>query len=157
MKERKIFLVLFIGVMMLAACSGSATTTASAPFVGPVWQWNATTFAAGSIDQVPDPSLYTIHFNGDGTYSGNADCNSISGTYAVNGNKLQIKPGASTLMACPPGSLDTQFTTQLYSATDWATQDGANSAPSNLSITVSANSANMIFRSSIAPPVTVIP
>jgi heat shock protein HslJ len=99
-------LTLVIGGLLLAACqssSGSALT-------GKSWQWTAsTTTVPASQSVVPDPENYTITFNTDGTFSGKADCNQVSGEYTTSGSDLTITPGPTTLMACPEGSLDGLF------------------------------------------------
>ena len=58
---------------------------------------------------VPDPENYTLTFDTDGTFSGKADCNQVSGGYTTSGSDLTIMPGPTTMMACPEGSLDGQF------------------------------------------------
>ena len=93
-----------------------------APFVGPVWEWSNSTDAAGNVMSVPNPAQYTIQFSATNTYQGKADCNAISGTYSVNGSKLQINSGATSFAACPPGSLSSQFTQQLFSVESFVMQ-----------------------------------
>jgi heat shock protein HslJ len=66
---------------------------------------------------VPDnPNNYSIQFRPDGTVSIQADCNSVGGTYTVDGSSITIQTGPTTLVACPPGSLGDQFVTQLNGA-----------------------------------------
>lgn len=125
--------ILLVARLVLAIGDGSAQATPTpppnagvmAPFVGPVWEWNGTTDASGNILSVPNPSQYTIQFLTTGTYQGKADCNSITGAYTVNGSALQISPGISSLVACPPGSLADQFTAQLFSVESFAMQGTA--------------------------------
>jgi heat shock protein HslJ len=69
---------------------GPATSTAPAPAPAPssgitniVWKWQTLEdVAAGASTKVPDPSKYTIVFYDDGTTTGQADCNTFSGTYS---------------------------------------------------------------------------
>jgi len=42
-----------------------------------------------------------LKFADDGTYSGSDGCNGLGGTYEVGEDELILKPGFSTLMACP--------------------------------------------------------
>ncbi len=53
---------------------------------------------AGIPDDGPTP---TATFEG-GRVTGTTGCNRYSGTYAVDGGRLTIEPGAATLKACPP-------------------------------------------------------
>ena len=58
--------------------------------------------------------LYTVDFAADGTFSSQADCNTLAGTYALSGRDgITITPGPSTHVACPDGS------TALSSPTPW--------------------------------------
>ena len=50
---------------------------------------------------VIDDSHASVHFLGDGRLAGNATCNRILGSYESDGNKLNIKPAGTTMMACP--------------------------------------------------------
>ena len=54
------------------------------------------------------PENYTITFRKDGTLSGKADCNNFTGTYTQTSG-FDITLGASTMAACPEGSLDQQY------------------------------------------------
>ena len=58
------------------------------------------------------PKKYTIIFNTDGTFEGQADCNAISGTYSQE-NGFTITLGPSTLAFCGEDSLDQQYLTLL--------------------------------------------
>ena len=73
------------------------------------WQWttvsNKTT---GETTTVPNPQDYTIVFRDDGTLSGKADCNDFTGTYSQEAG-FSITIGATTMMACPDGSLDSTY------------------------------------------------
>jgi heat shock protein HslJ len=58
----------------------------------------------------------TMSFGARGTVAGSDGCNLYSGTYTVNGSKLTIKLGPSTMMACPDAAVTKQataFTTAL--------------------------------------------
>ena len=81
------------------------------PLAGTSWRWIA------FRDMKQDFSVtgtYTIAFAGDGTVSVVADCNTGSGTYAVNGEAgLTISIRATTDAACSPGSLADAFIENL--------------------------------------------
>ncbi len=100
-----------------------AAPVAEPALTGTTWQWQQTvtpveTFVAS------DPASYTILFNEDGSYNLQADCNSGSGTYTVDGQSISIGPAAVTMMACPDGSQDGVFLQQLSNAAIYFFQDG---------------------------------
>ena len=105
----------------------SATTSPSKDaneLVGTVWKWQGTTTPVQVI-KVSDPSRYTIQFNADGTANVKNDCNSVGATYTTDGQKINIKLGPTTLMACPPDTQDQVFARQLSAAAIYSFQDGA--------------------------------
>ncbi len=59
----------------------------------------------------------------EGHYSGNAGCNGMGGEYVKEGNKLLLKPGMSTLIACPDMSLETKFRQTMDSVTGYKIED----------------------------------
>ncbi len=90
---------------------------------GTTWGWVSITSPAG-VTAVDDPSLYTILFNEDGSAAIKADCNNVIASYTTDGGSISITPGPSTLVACPEGSLDTQFLDNLSNAAVYFFQDG---------------------------------
>jgi heat shock protein HslJ len=74
-----------------------------------VWKWQTLEdVAAGASTKVPDPSKYTIVFYDDGTTTGQADCNTFSGTYSQ-GTDFTINVTPDVMAACDQGSMDQQF------------------------------------------------
>lgn len=74
-----------------------------------VWQWQTLNdVAAGTSMRVDDPSKYTIVFYADGTTTGQADCNTFSGTYSQ-ANSFTISVTPDVMAACDLGSLDQQY------------------------------------------------
>lgn len=57
---------------------------------------------------MPDPEKYTLIFNEDGTFTGTADCNAISGVYSQ-ASGFTVTVGPSTMAFCGEESLDSQF------------------------------------------------
>ena len=90
--------------------------TAPAPAPAPssditniVWKWQTLEdVAAGASTKVPDPNKYTIVFYDDGTTTGQADCNTFSGTYSQ-GTDFTISVTPDVMAACDQGSMDQQF------------------------------------------------
>lgn len=68
----------------------------SHPFEGIPW-----VLASGVALEIPDDAAPSATFL-DGRLSGSTGCNRYSGTYTVDGDRLEIGPVASTLMACLP-------------------------------------------------------
>ncbi len=111
MKKFIFILVICLGSLLLAACgSGSDSDSASGDSItGVVWQWETVTNQdTNETTTVPDPENYTIEFKEDGTFTGQADCNSISGTYST-ASGFSITLGPSTLAFCGEASLDTVY------------------------------------------------
>jgi heat shock protein HslJ len=110
--------------------------------IGLVWQWRQTLM--GNDDRwVPeDPGTYTVQFMPDGTLAVLADCNQVRGGYTLEGGRLSIDLGPSTMMACPEGSLSDQFTANLSAANGFLFDGG------DLLIDLAYDSGTMRFASS---------
>ena len=95
---------------------GATDEPSAAPLAGTVWRW--ATFRDAKQDYVvPATSPYTLEFGDDGTVVVVADCNTANGTYTVNSDgMLTIAILATTLAACPPGSLGDSFIEYLNQA-----------------------------------------
>ena len=94
----------------------SEQTSSTADLTGVVWQWQ-TTLMNNDDQFTPDnPANYTLQFNADGTFTAQADCNQVSGSYTLENSQLSIVPGPSTMAACPEGSLGDQFVKNLGEA-----------------------------------------
>lgn len=128
---------ILVAASMLAACNAAASPSVSlapgasppAELLGKTWKLTAiteTTPASQGLVPEADQSKYTIEFHADGTFDAAADCNRVSGTYALRrgdgrtdmplepgGGSIEILPGASTLAACPSGSLADRFVSGL--------------------------------------------
>lgn len=104
---------------------GPAATPMPAPHLTDVvWQWVKSVAPDGSRLTVPTPERYTVTFLADGTLAIVADCNTGSGTYRRDGTNLSLGPIATTLIACPPDSLDARFTAELQQVTAYRLSDG---------------------------------
>jgi heat shock protein HslJ len=108
-KRRWIVVAAVVAALALAACASGSSLT------GKTWQWSSwTTMTPQATSDVPDPSLYTIEFGTDGTFTAKADCNSVAGTYTSStSGGLKIYPGPSTLAACGSDSLSGTFVEKL--------------------------------------------
>lgn len=127
---KKVFVVLAVSlvVFILVACTSTAATPTSTTSVVPsapttttndpnsitdiVWKWQTLNDTVAGSTRVPDPDKYTITFREDGTTTGQADCNTFSGTYSqANGFSITVVP--DVMAACDQGSMDQQFLTLL--------------------------------------------
>ncbi|MFN2160179.1 MAG: META domain-containing protein [Anaerolineales bacterium] len=74
------------------------------------WQWgqlidtNPATF-----ELIPDPQIYTLVFNTNGTLTYTADCNAGDGNYTINGDLIEIKLGATAMKDCGTTSFSPLF------------------------------------------------
>ena len=138
-----------IVVVALAACAPAATPTpASSNTITDInWQWlsvkNKTT---NTTTTVPNPENYTIIFRTDGTFTGKADCNNISGTYST-ASGFTIKLGPSTMAYCGETSMDQQYV-QLLSSVAAGGPDGAG----GLALETAGGEQRMEFKNGGAAP-----
>jgi heat shock protein HslJ len=99
-------------VLGLAAVSFTLVSCSSSDDVeitNIIWQWESVSDRpSGETTIVPDPENYTLAFKDDGTFSGQADCNQISGSYTQEGGFF-ISVGPSTMAFCGDDSLDQEF------------------------------------------------
>jgi len=68
-----------------------------------------------------------------------ADCNSVGGSYAVNGSQLTIELGPTTLVACPPGSLENEYLALLFDVNSYIMED------ENLVLLIKYDTGSMFF------------
>jgi heat shock protein HslJ len=113
-------IALAVGVAaMIAACSGG-----SSGLTGKTWLLTALTEKVPAFQGVvpeADQANYNIEFKTDSTFTAKADCNTTSGTYTTTGSGgLAIVPGPTTLVACPEGSLSSQYIAALGNAASYA-------------------------------------
>jgi heat shock protein HslJ len=124
-------------VIVAAACSSSGSGSPSASsagasaaasggsdLTGKNWQLTALTTKVPAFQGVipaADQAKYTIEFKTDGSFAATADCNQVAGTYTTTSSGgLTIKPGPSTMAACPEGSLGPEYVTALGLAKSYA-------------------------------------
>jgi heat shock protein HslJ len=101
-----IVLVVMMSLFTLTACNGEADTDSITDIT---WQWESVSDRpTGDVLTVPNPENFTLVFLDDGTFSGQADCNQISGTYTQEGGFI-LTLGPSTMAFCGEESLDQQY------------------------------------------------
>jgi heat shock protein HslJ len=84
--------------------------------IGAPWQWVATLYNNDTKAVPENPENYLLELLPEGQITVRADCNTATGTYMLDGDQLSINVTASTMMACPPGSLADQFIEDLNAA-----------------------------------------
>lgn len=91
-----------------------------------VWQWSDLTETEPAGQSViPDSENYTATFRPDGTASIQADCNRVNWPYTMEGNQITFTAlFATTMVACPEGSLEQQFLGFLGRAESAELDDG---------------------------------
>jgi heat shock protein HslJ len=111
---------------------------ASMELAGSSWQWVQVVTPVESVT-VDNPENYLLEFMPDSLVSIQADCNSGTGTYEVDGSTISINITSTTLALCPEGSLSDQFIRNLNAAAIYFEQNG------NLFIDLFADSGTMEF------------
>ena len=123
------FLIALMGLILMG-CSSNRAETESLLTADPnkatdiAWQWETLIVNTGwdndaqrpiqEISTIPNPENYTLILRNDGTFSGEADCNRISGTYSTE-NGYFFTLGPTTMATCGEESLDQQYIQLLSS------------------------------------------
>jgi heat shock protein HslJ len=116
---RTLFLtILATSALLLGGCA----STAGGDITGQTWHLTSiTTIQRQAIVPAEDMATYTITFNDDGTWDGQADCNQLSGTYTIEGEAiLTIVLGPSTMAACGEDSLSDRYVEALTTTTTYS-------------------------------------
>jgi heat shock protein HslJ len=91
--------VALLAGLPLVSCSDGVTGPSDV--VGGVWKLESMRLAGATSSFVPDdPDRFTVEFLADGTLGVRADCNSCSGSYMLNGDRLTVPGMACTLALC---------------------------------------------------------
>ncbi|MCA9874297.1 MAG: META domain-containing protein [Anaerolineales bacterium] len=101
------------------------TPVNEADIVDILWLW--TDISAGQpVTQtlVPNPEKYSMVLRSDGLVNIQADCNSVGGTYTLDGRTLTITLGPSTKAYCGDASLDQTFLEALGMVNQVGLEDG---------------------------------
>jgi heat shock protein HslJ len=110
-----------------------------------VWQWTQLT-DQDTVTAVPNPANYTLVFRSDGTFTGTADCNQISGTYST-GNGFSINVKTSTNAYCGESSMD-----QVYLKTLNDVVAGGPDGAGGLALETAGGAQRMQFRNGGTAP-----
>lgn len=98
---------------------------ASPALVGTLWKLQQIQFSDGNLLVADQPDHYTAEFLADGTLLVRADCNRGRGEFSTTDDRgLEVSPIATTLAACPEGSIGNEFAQALSSSAIYFFQDG---------------------------------
>ena len=75
------------------------------------------------VGPINEPGRYTVQFLQDGQISVRADCNWVAGLWTATNGALEITITRTTLVGCPPDSLEQPFVVELDNAAGY-TVDG---------------------------------
>jgi heat shock protein HslJ len=96
-----------------AATPVASTSSNLQQLTSGVWKWQQSADNSGKTWASPNPANYTLQFNPNGTVAAQIDCNQSNGAYQADETNLTITLGPTTMMACPPPTMDTEFQRQL--------------------------------------------
>jgi heat shock protein HslJ len=131
-----------LGLLLLlsfaaAACGGK---TPDEPITDITWQWTSLRETeSASLSVTPDPENYTLTLLPDGALSIKADCNMVSGSYAIDGSEISIELGPSTMAFCGEDSLDLQCLKLLGEVESYRLEDN------QLVLELTGNAGEMVF------------
>jgi len=142
MKTRFTFLYLAALVIIIISCRSHRETTqstitesqtnmAEADSIIPAdgglegKKWMLTELMGEKIDTARLPKPAFIHFEAStGKVSGNTSCNNFFGPYELlEGNRIKLGDIASTMMACPEGTIEGKFFEMLSQADNYIVSD----------------------------------
>lgn len=124
----RLFTLLLAGFVLTGCATvssnGQGEQTASPQAVlDKQWQWESTVTPVETIT-VDKPGNYTLLLKADGKAQVRFDCNRGGGAFDISPGKLSFGPMMSTKMACPPGSLDFRFSTDISRVVSFFIMDG---------------------------------
>jgi heat shock protein HslJ len=132
---------------LVAGCGSSTPSVAPSATPAPD-RLDGTTWALVSMDDQPvtlpaADMVPTLAFDA-GTASGNAGCNTFTGSYTVDGPSLTFGPLASTKKACVPevGAVETAYLAALQAVTAWAVPADA---PMGTQLTLTGGGAKLVY------------
>lgn len=102
-----------------------AAETAALRLSGTSWKLVKIAHPEDKIHTPDDPLKYTFAFHPDGRLTARIDCNRGKGTWvSAEPGKISFGPMASTVMLCPPGSLDRFVFKDLPNFTSYSLKEG---------------------------------
>jgi heat shock protein HslJ len=100
-------------------------STPTPALVGTVWMLQQIQFSDGKLLVATPPENYTVEFMADGSLAVQADCNRGRGTFTTTDDRrLDVSPLATTMAACPEGSIGNEFVQALGNSAIYFFQGG---------------------------------
>jgi heat shock protein HslJ len=121
--------------------------TSAGSITGGVWQWLRSEYSDDSTVVAADPSRYTLQLVAGGRLSIQADCNRVGGTYTLEGSRLMLQLGPTTLVACGPDSQADTYLRDLERVVTYVFN------ATNLLLNMRLDTGNMLF--SPRPPASL--
>jgi heat shock protein HslJ len=116
------------------------SAAAESEIVGVVWKWVKFLGSDDTTIVVDDPDKYTLELLPDGQVRIQADCNSASGTYTLDGaGGLTLELGPTTLAECEPGPLYDEYLEMLGWVRTYVLEGG------QLFLNLMADGGDMVF------------
>lgn len=145
MKKAILIAFMLAATGLLAACGNNTSTDSltgktwylvSGQEKNPAWQW-----AVPAAQQ----ANFTLVLNTDKTFSAQADCNQLAGTWSTSGsNGLSIVPGPMTMAYCGPEGFDVLYAGLIGQAASYST--------AGTSLDIALQDGGKLNYTSVTPP-----
>ncbi|NJL45155.1 MAG: META domain-containing protein [Leptolyngbyaceae cyanobacterium SM2_3_12] len=128
------------------ACVTPSNTPDVPPLTNTIWELQQIQFNDGKLLVADPPQNYTAQFTDEGEVFVQADCNRSIGQFTEESDgRLMVTMGPTTLAACPPGSIGTDFLQALNNSNLYFFQN------EDLFIDLAFDSGTMQFSASDSP------
>ncbi len=87
----------------------TVSTTTVSVLTNKSWLWQSSVDAQGTEAEPVNPNDFELQFGTDGTLTSTTDCNSLGGSYSVNGEVLSIGSLVATEKFCSEESLEQAY------------------------------------------------
>jgi len=106
--------VIALALASLAGCGDEDVVDPSA-VTGVEWRLESLQRADFSVVR-PEPGLYTLQLDADGSLHARSDCNTCNGGYTLSGSSFTVSALSCTRVFCGETSLDTEYVRALQAA-----------------------------------------
>jgi heat shock protein HslJ len=131
-----------LSLLIYTTLQGTPVPSSGAAIPPLVWELVELTAGDAEPSAIAEPARYTIQFLPDGAVAIGADCNRVTGAYAISGDSLEIALKASPLARCPPDSQAEPFLGVLERAASFAFDREGN-------LTLSGSAGSLRFQPSL--------
>lgn len=120
--------------------TGTVAPAELPPLLANGWYWKETRYNNDEIVVAASPADFLLTFMEDGRVSVATDCNNGSGSYQTEGNMVTFGPMATTKMACPGETQETEYLSMLNEIQSYFVDE-----ETNLILQLKYDSGVMIF------------